>query len=231
MSHATFDAVQNIRYVLPVEPLWQSEWSSAAGASFAGAIAMGDHSVVRKLAPLLALVLVGCGGTPHALQMEAGQPTSDAVADDVGSPDHWGDTAVDAAVDAQDAGIDADPFQCTTVTPLVLSDPMVISGTVAGGQTVTVQITMTDTDPSGYVSYPGVVLTSSTPGVSFAAAEAGPPGSSIKGTASKPITFAVKLDASIPSGTEMQITARAYGWGHPAPDCNGFVLSFSLTTT
>ena len=89
----------------------------------------------------------------------------------------------------EDAGIDADPFQCSTVTPLVLSDPMVISGTVAGGQTVTVQITMTDTDPSGYVSYPGVVLTSSTPGVSFAAAEAGPPGSSIEGAASKPITF------------------------------------------
>jgi len=29
----------------------------------------------------------------------------------------------------------------------------------------------------------------------------------------------------------VQITARAYGWGHPAPDCDGFVLSFSLTTT
>jgi hypothetical protein len=83
---------------------------------------------------------------------------------------------------------DADPLQCSTVTPLVLSDPMVISGTVAGGQTVTVQITMTDTDPNGYVSYPGVVLTSSTPGVSFAAAEAGPPGALIEGAASKPIT-------------------------------------------
>ena len=96
---------------------------------------------------------------------------------------------------------------------------------------MTVQITMTDTDPGGYVSYPGVVLTSSTPGVSFAAAEAGPPGSLIEGAASKPIAFSVKLDASIPPGTEVQITARAYGWGHPAPDCNGFVLSFSLTTT
>jgi hypothetical protein len=142
----------------------------------------------------------------------------------------WSDTTVDAAVDAQDAGIDPDPFQCSTVTPLLLSDPVVISGTVSGGQTLTVQITMTDTDPSGYVSYPGVVLTSSTPGVSFAAAEAGPPGSSVEGAASKPITFSVKLDASIPPGTEVQITARAYGWGHPAPDCNGFVLSFSLTT-
>ena len=47
----------------------------------------------------------------------------------------------------------------------------------------------------------------------------------------RPITFAVKLDASIPPGTEVQITARAYGRVHPAPNCNGFVLSFSLTTT
>ena len=116
----------------------------------------------------------------------------------------WSDTTVDAAVDARNAGVDADPFQCSTVTPLVLSDPRAISGTVAGGQTVTVQITMTDIDPSGYVSYPGVVLTSSTPGVSFAAAEAGPPGSSIVGAVSKPITFAVKLDASIPPGRKFR---------------------------
>ena len=108
---------------------------------------MGDHSVVRELARLLALVLVGCGGTPRVPQMEAGQPTSDAFAEEIESPDCWSDAAVDAVVDAQDARIDADPFQCSTVTPLVLSDPMVISRTVAGGQTVTVQITMTDTDP------------------------------------------------------------------------------------
>ncbi len=43
--------------------------------------------------------------------------------------------------------------------------------------------------------------------------------------------FDVTLDASIPPGTEVRLSARAYGWGHPAPDCNGFVLSFSLGTT
>jgi hypothetical protein len=125
---------------------------------------------------------------------------------------------------------DPDPFLCSTVAPLVLSDPLVIAGTVAAGQTVTAQITLTDTDPNGYVSYPGIVLTSSTSGVTFAPSEAGPPGSYIDGGMSKPITFSVKLAASIPAGTEVQISARAYGWGHPAPDCNGFVLSFSLTT-
>ena len=138
-------------------------------------MAIGDHSIVREVLLVLALVLIGCRSAPPAAGlMEGGQPNADAIADEDGSPDRALDveTGLDAPVDARDAGIDADPFQCSTVTPLVLSDPMVISGTVAGGQTVTVQITMTDTDPSGYVSYPGVVLTSSTPGVSFAAAEA-----------------------------------------------------------
>ena len=64
-------------------------------ASFAGALAMGDHSVVRELARLLALVLVGCGGTPRVPQMEAGQPTSDAFAEEIESPDGWSDAAVD----------------------------------------------------------------------------------------------------------------------------------------
>ena len=31
---------------------------------------MGDHSVVRELARLLALVLVGCGGTPRVPQTQ-----------------------------------------------------------------------------------------------------------------------------------------------------------------
>jgi hypothetical protein len=195
---------------------------------------MGEHSIVRGAVLALGLVLIGCGSSPRAdRQMEGGRPGADAIGDDRQSPDLGGDAEgeMDAAVDARDAGLDADPFNCSTVTPLVLSDPMVISGTLAGGQTVTLQITMTDTAPSGYVSYPGIALTSPTPGVTFAPAEAGPPGALIDGATSKPITFDVKLAASVPAGTEVQITARAYGWGHPAPDCDGFVLSFSLTTT
>ena len=47
---------------------------------------------------------------------------------------------------------------------------------------------------------------------------------------SKPMTFYVKLAATIPAGTEVQISARAFQSGHTAPDCNAFVLSFSLTT-
>jgi hypothetical protein len=137
---------------------------------------------------------------------------------------------MDAAADARDAA-DADPFGCAAVGPLVLSDPMVISGTAAAGQTVTMQLTLTDTDPNGFVSYPGAFLTSSTPGVTFAPSQAGPPGAYIDGTMSKPITFTVTLAASVPPGTEVQISARAYGSGGPAKPCNGFVLSFTLTTT
>jgi|SRR5450631_429723 len=141
------------------------------------------------------------------------------------------DAAMDATVGVLDASADAGARDCSGVGPLVLSDPKVISGTVAGGQTVTMQITLTDTDPNGYVSYPGAFLSSSTPGVTFAASEAGPPGAYIDGTMSKPITFYVKLSASISSGTDVQISARGYGSAGPATNCNGFVLSFSLTTS
>jgi hypothetical protein len=108
---------------------------------------------------------------------------------------------------------------------------MVLSGTVAGGQTVTMQITLTDTDPNGYLSYPEALLTSPTAGVTFLPDQAGPPGAYIDGTVSKPITFSVKLDASIPAGTVVEIDARPAGGGHLADDCNATVLSFSLTTT
>jgi hypothetical protein len=138
---------------------------------------------------------------------------------------------MDAPSGVRDAAADAEPSGCASVGPLVLSDPTVISETVAAGQTVTMQITLTDTDPNGYVSYPGAFLTSSTPGVTFAPSEAGPPGADIDGTMGKAITFYVKLSASVPSGTNVQISARAYGPGGPTLDCNGFVLSFSITTS
>lgn len=47
-----------------------------------------------------------------------------------------------------DLYVDAGPYICGRLRPLVLSDPMVISGPVAGGQTVTVQLTL-DFDGAG----------------------------------------------------------------------------------
>ena len=177
--------------------------------------------------------LIGCGSASSgASHVDSGQPVLDATAEredgsDVGRTD--GNADSDGPKDVRDDSVD--PFQCHTVAPLVLSNPTVTSGTVAAGQTVTLEITLTDTDPNGYVSYPGVVMTSSTAGVTFLASANGPPGSSIAGTVSKPVTFQVTFDASIPAGTPVEFSARVYGWGHPAPDCNGFVLSFSLTTS
>lgn len=142
-----------------------------------------------------------------------------------------GVTPVDSGrgVDASDAAADANRSICAKLTSLVLSNPMVISGSVTGGQTVTLQITLTDTDPNGWVSYPYAVLTSSTPGVTFTA-ENGPAGADIEGGMSKSITFSVTLAPSIPSGTAIQISARPVGEGHIVDDCNATVLSFTLTT-
>ena len=144
-----------------------------------------------------------------------------------------GVTQIDSGVvvDASDASVDAGSNICARIRSLVLSNPMIISGPVGGGQTVTMQITLSDTDPNGFVSYPAALLTSSTFGVTFPADQAGPPGAFIDGTTSKSITFSVKLAASISSGTAVQVSARPVGEGHTAADCNASVLSFSLTTT
>jgi len=191
---------------------------------------------MRGLALAAGLGLMGCGGaSPITSHVDSGQPVVDTATEREGGFE-GGRVDAHAATDgASDAGDDrndaADPFRCQTVAPLVLSNPTVTSGTVAGGQTVTLQITLTDTDLNGYVSYPGAVMTSSTTGVTFASPASGPPGASIDGTMSKPIAFQVSFDASIPTGTDVDFRARVYGWGHQAPDCNGFVLSFSLTTS
>jgi hypothetical protein len=74
----------------------------------------------------------------------------------------------------------------------------------------TLTITMSDTNPSGYVSYPGVILTTATAGISFPS-DLGPPGALIDHTASKPVSFTLSFDASIPSGTSAAFKARAYG--------------------
>jgi hypothetical protein len=129
-------------------------------------------------------------------------------------------------IDGDDAH---DPFQCASTASIVLSNPTITEGAAAPGQKATLTITMSDTSPNGYVSYPGIILTTSTPGISFFS-DLGPPGALIDHTASKPVSFTLSFDASIPSGTSAAFKARAYGWGHSAPDCpDAFVLPFLLT--
>jgi hypothetical protein len=139
------------------------------------------------------------------------------------------DANVDAATDAHETQDAPDPFQCASTASIVLSNPTITAGTAAPGQTATLTITMSDTSPSGYVSYPGIILTTSTPGISFFS-DLGPPGALIDHTTSKPVAFTLSFDASIPSGTSAAFKARAYGWGHSAPDFpDAFVLAFALT--
>jgi hypothetical protein len=186
---------------------------------------------MRTLA-VAALGFLGCGGAAQKFSpADSGTRGIDAAAEVGGGPEVLADRVdADDTNEAREAGTDVpDQFRCSTIAPLILSDPTVISGILAAGQTATLQITLTDTDPNGYVSYPGVVLTSSNPGVAFVS-ESGPPGASIDGRVSKLIPFTLTFDAAIPSGTEVAFSARVYGWGHPAPDCPGaFVLAFSLT--
>ena len=174
---------------------------------------------MRRLAIAVALGLAACGDSANA-PSEAGNVVE--ASSDGGN--------VDADSDAHETQNDApDSFQCTSTASIVLSNPTITEGAAAPGQMATLTIAMSDTSPSGYVSYPGIVLTTSTPGITFVS-NAGPPGALIDHTTSKLVPFTLSFDASIPSGTSASFKARAYGWGHLAPDCpDAFVLPFSLT--
>ena len=160
-------------------------------------------AAMRRLAIAVALGVVACGDSANA--------PSDAGNVVRASPD-GGDG--DADSDAPETQNDApDPFQCASTASIVLSNPTITAGAAAPGQTATLTITMSDTSPNGYVSYPGIVLTTSTPGITFIS-NAGPPGALIDHTSSKPVRFTLSFDASIPSGsTSASFNARAYGCG------------------
>jgi hypothetical protein len=184
-----------------------------------------------RILAIAALGLIACGrATQVPSPAEGGDAAANAANAEGGPEGRTADGDAAESSDAPEVGPDTlDPFRCSTISPLVLSDPTVISGTVTAGQTATLQITLRDADPNGYVSYPGVVLTSSDAGVRFVS-QSGPPGAYIDGKTSKQVPFTLAFDASLPIGTGIEFKARVYGWGHSAPDCpNAFVLNFSLT--
>ena len=109
-----------------------------------------DTRWMRGVALVWGVCIVGCGGAASSIPpgVDSGETPPDAIADvDSGSLDRAADTVNAGAGDATDARADGDPFLCGTVAPLVLTNPTLISGTLAAGQTVTMRITMTDTDP------------------------------------------------------------------------------------
>ena len=192
---------------------------------------------MKRLAVATALGLVACGDRANVSRdggaVDVVQVPFDGDEGDVSEASFNGgngDANTDVASDAHEAQVDVpDPFQCASTASIVLSSPIITEGAAASGKNATLTITMSDTSPNGYVSYPGIILTTSTPGITFLS-NVGPPGALIDHTTSKPVSFALSFDASILSGTKAAFKARAYGWGHTAPDCpDAFVLAFSLT--
>jgi hypothetical protein len=210
--------------------------ATATPASLRGLRTRAMIAAMRRFAIAAALGLAACADSANApsdgRNIDVIEPHSDGNVDVIEARSDGGsvDADVDAASDAHETQDDApDPFQCASTASIVLSNPTITAGTAAPGQMATLTITMSDTSPSGYVSYPGIILTTSTPGISFFS-DLGPPGALIDHTTSKPVAFTLSFDASIPSGTSAAFNARAYGWGHSAPDCpDAFVLAFSLT--
>ncbi|HVV51809.1 MAG TPA: hypothetical protein VHO06_19230 [Polyangia bacterium] len=116
---------------------------------------------------------------------------------------------------------------CAAVGPLRLSNPQIVDGAAAPGQSATVQVTLTDTSGPGYTMYPAVVLSSSTPGVNIPVA--------------KTVTAAVLVNenafmkwradfaSTLQSGTEAVFTAEVRGAAGNLSCPTDDVLSFSLS--
>jgi hypothetical protein len=170
---------------------------------------------VRVAILSLGLWVVGCSSS-------AATPPADGGADAV--------TAETDPADVADAPPEvALPPACAGLTGVTLAAPTIESGGLSPGGSAMVTLTMSDSDPTSYVSYVGAVITTTTPGVSLPWSQVSPPGSLIDSKASKPITFTVKVDASVAPGGQADFSARVFGWGHTDPGCpNAFVLSFSL---
>ncbi len=184
--------------------------------------------MARWVTATILLALPACGGaqSPKSSGVD-GSPLRDAAAD---SP---GDTALDRAIDggAADSGnSDASPdvsVSCAQVAPLRLLNPEIVDGSVAPGQSATIQITLTDTSGPGYTMYPAVLLSSSTPGVSIPVPKAVTAAVLVNEEAF--MRWRADFAASLQSGTEAVFTAEVRGAAGNLICSTDDVLSFSFS--
>jgi hypothetical protein len=181
---------------------------------------------------VLAFGLVACGAaSQHGGDAGPLPDAADGPPDtpEESAPDRGPETIVDAPGDPiGDRTADVSE-RCIAGAPLVVSDPMVTAGTPAAGQTVTLQLTLSDTDPPGTrVSYPEILLSTSTAGVTVRNGEVGPVGSIINGGESRPVAFTVSFDATVVPGSQAVFSARAIQAGGAACP-NAFELIFPIT--
>ena len=97
-------------------------------------------------------------------------PAQDAVdlatdgAEDMALPD--GPAGADTSAPTDAGGEDLHP-ECPKLANLLLSAPRIAAGRVASGQSATLELTLTNDGESDYARYPGALLASVNPGISF----------------------------------------------------------------
>ena len=116
--------------------------------------------------------------------------------------------------------------QCAAVAALKLSKPEIVAGTLAAGQSATIQLMLTDTGGKGYFWAPQATLSSFTSGVTISdpiarVAEVNP-------EERHPLRWTAVFPASLHRGTEVRFSAVVHGaaGSHVCPTDDTSTFSF-----
>jgi len=132
--------------------------------------------------------------------------------------------------DEDGARTDASPdvsAACAQVAPLRLSNPEIVDGGAAPGQSATIQVTLTDTGGRGYTMYPDVVLSSSTPGVTIPFPKTQT--AAVLPNESGPMKWRADFAPTLQGGMQVALTAEVRGQAGLLICSTDDVLSFSFS--
>ena len=115
--------------------------------------------------------------------------------------------------------------RCLRLARLRLSDAQVTPASPYPGQSATVKISLGNPGEA-YPFYPGATLNSSTTGASIGVPEQGV---ALDAGQTRPLSWEVRLEASLPAGNRVELTARVLGEGRKdCPQSDTLQMSFTL---
>jgi hypothetical protein len=191
-------------------------WTAAAGFGCVDSSATQDARSGVDVAP-------ASGQDTGAAGADPADAATKGDGANVGPPDAPPGPGSDAPGDT--AGGPLHP-ECRGLAALVLSDPRIAGGTLAAGQSATVQVTITNAGAEDYRKYPGATLSSRTPGISFATKQAGV--ALLRTGEGRILTWRADVAAGVSRGTTVEFLARVVGAGQT--DCpNADTLAFMFT--
>jgi hypothetical protein len=105
--------------------------------------------------------------------------------------------------------------------------PQIASGRLVPGGSATLQLTLTNIGSSDYTKYPGAILSTTTPGISFATNQATV--ALLAAAQSRALTWSVAVAPSVPVATSAAFAAHVIGGGAiDCPDASSVQFSFAV---